>query len=135
MAKEYLVNEGNKIGYMDASFGSDLALNQKRLTADGDLTKGQVVYVSGDMKVKATTAATKAVIGVAMFDAKDGEDIAVECEGLFKLTASGSITAGAEVEAAVGGKVATASGTPTKVIGIALNDTSDGEDVYVKFSI
>lgn len=135
MAKEYLVNEGNKIGYMDASFGSDLALNQKRLTADGDLTKGQVVYVSGDMKVKATTAATKAVIGVAMFDAKDGEDIAVECEGLFKLTASGSITAGAEVEAAVGGKVATASGTPTKVIGIALNDASDGEDVYVKFSI
>lgn len=135
MAKEYLVNEGNKIGYMDSSFGSDLTLNQKKLIADGDLTKGQVVYISGDMKVKATTAATKAVIGVAMFDAKNGEDIAVECEGLFKLTAGGTIAAGAEVEAAAGGKVATASGSPTKVIGIALSGASAGEDVYVKFSI
>ena len=94
------------------------------------------MYVSGDMTVSPTTAASKAVIGVAMFDAKSGDPIAVECEGLMKLTASAAITAGSQVESAAGGKVATVGGTVTKVIGIALSAASkDGDDVIVKFSI
>ena len=94
------------------------------------------MYISGSMKVKATTAASKAVLGVAMFDAKSGEPVAVECEGLFKLTASAAITAGSQVESAAGGKVAAAGSSVTKVIGIALNAASaDGDPVFVKFSI
>lgn len=136
MAKNYLINEGNQIGYMDASFDANLNLVNKKLVAGANITKGQVVYVSGDMTVSPTTAASKAVIGVAMFDAKSGDPIAVECEGLMKLTASAAITAGSQVESAAGGKVATVGGTVTKVIGIALSAASkDGDDVIVKFSI
>lgn len=132
---KYNVNEGNQIGYMPTEFDANGNLVEQKLVADGDLTAGQVVYISGNMKVKATTAATSAVLGVAMFDAKSGEPVAVECEGLFKLTAAGAITAGAQVAAAAGGKVAAAASGANK-IGIALNTASaDGDPVFVKFSI
>ena len=132
---KYNVNEGNQIGYMPTEFDTNGNLVEQKLVADGDLTAGQVVYISGDMKVKATTAATSAVLGVAMFDAKNGEPVAVECEGLFKLTAASAITAGAQVAAAAGGKVATAASGANK-IGIALNTAgADGDPVFVKFSI
>ena len=133
---KYNVNEGNQIGYMPTEFDTNGKLVEQKLTADGNLTAGQVVYISGDMKVKATTAASKAVLGVAMFDAKSGEPVAVECEGLFKLTASAAITASSQVESAAGGKVAAAGSSVTKVIGIALNAAAaDGDTVFVKFSI
>lgn len=133
MAKDYLINEGNQIGYMDASFDTGLNLIQKKLVAGADITKGQVVYVSADMVVSPTTNASAAVLGVAMMDCKKDEPVAVECEGLFKLTASGAISAGSKVVSAAGGKVA--SGTEN-TIGIALNAaTADGDEVYVKFSI
>lgn len=135
MAKDYKISEGNMIGYLPAEFGTDLALNQKKLTAGADLIKGQVVYISGDMTVSPTTGASKAVLGVAMFDAEKDDAVSVETEGLFALTASGTITAGSQVESAADGKVATVGGTATKVIGIALNDATDGNEVYVKFSI
>lgn len=132
---KYNVNEGNQIGYMPTEFDASGKLVEQKLIADGDLTAGQVVYISGSMKVKATTATTSAVLGVAMFDAKSGEPVAVECEGLFKLTAAGAITAGAQVAAAAGGKVATAASGANK-IGIALNTAAaDGDPVFVKFSI
>ena len=86
---KYNVNEGNQIGYMPTEFDANGNLVEQKLVADGDLTAGQVVYVSDEMKVKATAAASAAVLGVAMFDAKNGEPVAVECEGLFKLTAAG----------------------------------------------
>lgn len=133
MAKNYLINEGNQIGYMDASFDENLNLVNKKLVAGANLQKGQVVYISADMTVSPTTASSAAVLGVAMFDAKAGEPVAVECEGLMKLTASAAITAGAKVTSAAGGKVATGS---ENTIGIALSTASkDGDDVIVKFSI
>lgn len=135
MAKDYKISEGNMIGYLSAEFGTDLSLNQKKLTAGADLTKGQVVYISDDMTVSPTADASKAVLGVAVFDAKSGEAAFVETEGLFALTASGTIAAGSQVESAADGKVATVGGTATKVIGIALNDATDGNEVFVKFSI
>lgn len=132
---KYNVNEGNQIGYMPTEFDANGNLVEQKLVADGDLTAGQVVYISDEMKVKATAAASAAVLGVAMFDAKNGEPVAVECEGLFKLTAAGAITAGAQVAAAAGGKVAAAADGANK-IGIALNAaTADGDPVFVKFSI
>ena len=130
MAKNYLINEG----YMDASFDENLNLVNKKLVAGANLQKGQVVYISADMTVSPTTASSAAaVLGVAMFDAKAGEPVAVECEGLMKLTASAAITAGAKVTSAAGGKVAAGS---ENTIGIALSAASkDGDDVIVKFSI
>lgn len=132
MAKDYLINEGNQIGYMDSSFDTGLNLVQKKLVAGADIVKGQVVYVSGDMTVSPTAGASAAVLGVAMLDCKAGDPIAVECEGLFKLTAAGTIAAGARVASAADGKVA--SGTEN-TIGVALNAATADGDVYVKFSI
>lgn len=132
MSKNYLINEGNQIGYMDASFDENLNLVNKKLVAGADVQKGQVLYVSGDMTVSPTTAASPAVIGVAMFDAKAGEPVAVECEGLMKLTAAGTIAAGARVASAAGGKVATGT---DNTIGVALNAATADGDVIVKFSI
>ena len=82
---DYFVSEGNKIGALPAEFGEDLELNQKQLKAGADILKGQVVEVTGDAKVSPTTAASAKVLGVAMFDAKAGDPVAVECEGLFKM--------------------------------------------------
>lgn len=132
---KYNINEGNQIGYMPTEFDQSGNLVETKLVAGADLKAGQVVELSGSMEVSATTAASKKVLGVAMFDCKKGEPIAVECEGLFKLTASGAITAGAQVESAAGGKVAAAGTTVTKAIGIALNTAADGDGVFVKFSI
>lgn len=132
MAKEYFINEGNKIGYMDSSFDENLALVEKKLVAGADLTKGQVVYISGDMAVSPTTGATAAVLGVAMFDAKAGDPVAVECEGLMKLTAASTITAGSKVVSAADGKVATGT---ENTIGVALNDATADGDVIVKFAL
>ena len=132
MARDYLINEGNQIGYMDASFDTGLNLIQKKLVAGADIQKGQVVYVSGDMTVSPTAGASAAVLGVAMLDCKAGEPVAVECEGLFKLTAAGTIAAGARIASAANGKVATGT---ENTIGVALNAASADGDVYVKFSI
>ena len=132
---EYYINEGNKIGYLPAEFGENLTLEQKKLTASADVVKGQVVEVSGDMTVAPTSAASAKVLGVAMFDAKSGENVVVETEGLFKLTASASITAGDIIESAADGRVAKVGGSAVKALGVALNTVTTGGDVYVKFSI
>jgi predicted RecA/RadA family phage recombinase len=132
MARNYLINEGNQIGYMDASFDTGLNLVQKKLVAGADITKGQVLYISGEMTVSPTTGASAAVIGVAMMDAKAGEPIAVECEGLMKLTAGGTIAAGAKVTSGAGGKVVTGT---ENTIGIALDGATADGDVIVRLSI
>lgn len=131
---DYFINEGNKIGYGPAEFGENLTLDQKKLVAGEDITKGQVVEISGDMTVSPTTEASAKVLGVAMFDAKADENVVVETEGLFKLVAGGSITAGDKVASAEDGTVASAEdGDAT--IGIAINTAVAEDAVYVKFSI
>lgn len=132
MINDYFIGEGDKIGALPAEFGENLSLNQKAITASADVKKGQVVEITDDMKVAPTSATSAKVLGVAMFDAKANEEVAVECEGLFKLVASGSITAGDKVEAGADGKVATGITNP---IGIALNTATDNNPVFVKFSI
>lgn len=135
MIRDYMVNEGNQIGYMPTEFDENGNLVETKLVADGDLPKGAVVEVSGDMKVKVTSGASAKVIGVSMFDTRTGRPARVECEGLFKLTASVAITAGDLVCSAADGKVGKVS-AEEHPIGIALNDASgDGKPVYVKFSI
>lgn len=132
MVNDYFINEGNKIGALPAEFGEDLSLNQKMIKAGADVKKGQVVEITEDAVVSPTSAASAKVLGVAMFDAKKDEEIAVETEGLFKLTASGTITAGSKVASAADGKVAVGT---ENTIGIAITSATADEYVFVKFSI
>ena len=134
MAKgyDYLVSEGNQIGYLPTEFGANQAIIEKKIVAGADILKGQVVELTGSLTVAPTSAASDKVLGVAMFDAKAGEAVGVETEGLFKLVAASAITGGAKVASAAAGKVAVGA---DKVIGIALNDAGTDEYVYVKFSI
>lgn len=132
MVNDYFVGEGNKIGALPAEFGEDLVLNQKVIKAGAEVKKGQVVEITGDAVVSPTTGASAKVLGVAMFDAKAGEEMAVEAEGLFKLVAGGTIAAGAKVTSGAGGKVV--SGTEN-TIGIAITSATADEYVIVKFSI
>ena len=134
MAKghEYLVNEGNKIGYMPTEFGTGQEILEKKLIAGADILKGQVVEITDSLTVAPTSAASANVLGVAMFDAKAGQPVSVETEGLFKLKAASAITAPAKVASAKDGKVATGT---ENTIGIALNDAGTDEFVFVKFSI
>lgn len=129
---DYKIGEGNMIGALPAEFGEDLALNQKAIKAGADLKKGQVVEITGDCVVSPTSAASAKVLGVAMFDAKKDEEVSVETEGLFKMVAGGTITAGDKVASAADGKVATAT---ENTIGIAITSATADKYVYVKFSI
>lgn len=129
---DYMIGEGNKIGALPAEFGEDLELNQKQIKASADVLKGQVVEITGDMEVAPTSAASAKVLGVAMFDAKKGDPVSVECEGLFKMKAASAIKGGDKVVSAAGGCVATGT---TNTIGLALGDAAKDEYVFVKFSI
>lgn len=158
---EYFISEGNKLGYMDTHYSAFLQSAGKKLVAGEDLKKGQLVYIHDEdptnaIVVKACcTGNVDNCIGVAMFDTANGEDVAVETEGLFKVIAGGSISAGALVSAGQytdassnvhKGVVVTATALaqdsstkaitlPTKVVGIALCDATAGNYVYVKFAI
>lgn len=129
MPRNYYVNEGNKLGYQDAQ---PLGVEQKKLVAKAPITKGQCVSVSGDWEVEVTTDLNAGkFIGVCFHDAKAGEAVMVDTEGLVKLDASESITAGAEVTPTAGGAVKIA-GADNKIIGIAISTATVGEAVYVK---
>lgn len=131
---EYFINEGNKIGYLPTEFGeSGNSIVEKKIVAAVDIKKGQLVAITGDLEVSVASSASTTVIGVAMIDAKAGEPISVECEGLFKLVASAPITAGAKLSPANLGKVVTA--TTGQVVGFALNTAGTDGAVYVKFSL
>ena len=98
--------------------------------ADGAVSRGDVLYISGDNKVKATTGALGTVIGVAAVDAADGELVTVQADGIAKVVASGAIAAGAIVVSAASGRVATvASNTFDKVLGKALQEATTAGDV------
>lgn len=132
-SKDYLISEGNRIGYMPTEFGTDGKLIETKIVAGAAIKKGQVVEITADMTVSPTTAASDKVLGVAMFDAEEGSPVTIETEGLFKLTAGAPITAGSHVESAADGAVATSSGS--NAVGIALNDATKDGNVFVKFSI
>lgn len=141
--KEYFVNEGNKLGYMDRPKESD-GVRERYLKAGTDLHKGRFVHIDGDFTIK-EGAVGKAILGVAMFDATSGEECAVETEGCFKVEAGGAITAGARVASDANGKAVaytaptessgTVTHTTSEACGIALNKaTQSGDIIYIKFT-
>lgn len=104
-------------------------------TASAAITGGQLVYVSGDGTIANASANTQNPVGVAAFDvANIGDKVTYFARGtVHRLAASGTVTAGAVVEAATGGKVAshTVGTNDARVFGIALTTASDGNLVEI----
>lgn len=102
-------------------------------TTSGAVTGGQVLVVSGDQTVAASSAASAAVVGVALFDAASGARVTVSRAPTQLLIASGAITAGQTLEAAAGGAVAAhTNGTnDVNIVGVALSTASNGANVRV----
>jgi hypothetical protein len=78
--------------------------------AGEDLTVGQVVEITGDLTVKASTLTTTPSnkrLGVCVTSAKNGAKVTVLCRGFAHIIAYGTITAGDMVGSAPGGKVQT----------------------------
>ena len=103
-------------------------------TASATVTGGQAVYVSGSGTVAPTAAAANIPVGVASNDAASGAPVGFYCRGtVHRLTASGTVTAGDVVEAALAGAVATHTiGTnDARAFGIALTTATAGNLVEV----
>lgn len=111
--------------------------------ASATITGGQLLMVTGVNTVGPTTGATTAWVGVAAHDAVSGDKITVlPIQGVHRLTASGTVTAGDQVVSAAAGKVASlaaAAGAAAgdinsarQVVGTALTTATDGNLVDVK---
>ena len=99
--------------------------------ATSDVTGGRAVQVgSADRSVAPAAAGSTSYVGIAGHDAAAGEKVTVEIGGpVHLLTASGAVARGAQVEAAAGGTVRTA--TTGTVIGVALTAAADGASVEI----
>lgn len=102
--------------------------------ASATITGGQLVIVSGSGTVGPGTAATHLWLGVAAFDAVNGDNLTVYTGGVQRILATGTVTAGQLVEAATGGTVAThTNGTNDfNVVGLALSTATAGNLVEVQ---
>ncbi|WP_194385177.1 DUF2190 family protein [Microbacterium luteum] len=99
-------------------------------TASAAVTGGRLVVASGADTVAHAGADAANVVGVAGFDAANGEAVTVYTRptGVHPLVASAAIAAGAQVISAATGKVATI-GAGENPIGIALTAASADNDV------
>jgi hypothetical protein len=104
------------------------------MTTSAAVTAGQLVRVSGSGTVAPTSAASADWLGVAGQDAGSGVKVTVFTGGVQLLTASGSITAGANVEGAASGQVAShTNGTAdANIVGLALTSATNGNPVQVQ---
>ncbi|MEM0095908.1 MAG: DUF2190 family protein [Candidatus Bathyarchaeia archaeon] len=104
-------------------------------TAGANITKGQIVKVTGNMTVQPATAATDAVIGVAVSNANSGGSVSVlmGCPVVW-VTAGGTISAGAAVGATTNGAAAAVSTAGNRAVGFALEGGSSGNVIRVALS-
>jgi hypothetical protein len=101
--------------------------------ASAAIVGGNLVIVSGSGTVAPSAAATHLWVGVAGFDAASGDNVTVYAEGVQRIIASGTITAGQLVEPAAAGAVAAhTNGTADyNVVGLALTSATNGQLVEV----
>jgi hypothetical protein len=101
-------------------------------TAGADITKGQLVKVSGAMTVSPATGATDAVIGVAVTSAKEGGKVTVAmgCPVVY-VTAGGAVTVGDVVCSNKEGKAVTTTTAGDRALGIALEAAEEDGDVIL----
>ena len=106
------------------------------MTASAGVTGGQLVALTGGRRVAPAGAGSTAVIGVAENDAAAEANVPVGMSGVYRLTASGAIAAGATCVAGAAGTVATAAGPATGAyVGKALEAIADGETGLVAVNI
>lgn len=104
--------------------------------ASAAITGGQLVRVSGSGTVAPTSAASHDWFGVAGHDAASGQQVTVFLGGVQRLACTAAITAGANVEGAASGQVAThTNGTNDfNIVGLAMSTTTAaGQLVEVDF--
>lgn len=99
--------------------------------ASATIVGGQLLIASGSGTVAPSSAASVAVVGVAGFDAASGAKVTVLVEGIHRLLAVGTVTAGDLVVAAAGGGVATGPGTAGQGVGVALTTATNPNLVEV----
>jgi predicted RecA/RadA family phage recombinase len=99
--------------------------------ASATITGGQVLIVSGAGTVAPSSAASVAVVGVAGNDAASGDKVTVITEGIHRLVATGTVTAGDMVVSAASGTVATGPGTAGQAVGVALTTATNPNKVEV----
>lgn len=108
-------------------------LGPKTFTAGAAVTAKTLVKLSSGQVVPNTATNADEPVGVALHDADSGEEVTVDLIGhgkTMEMTASGSISEGASVYAAAGGKIGTTSAN--RRIGIALQAASgDGSIIEV----
>jgi len=109
------------------------------------ITKGDLVYLSANMKVSKCSAATQYALGVALNTVAAGEFCSICVRGVVKVTAGGAVDRGKAVQTDANAKVivlADGSGTYTagdipdriaRAVGIALQTFASGDTglIYV----
>lgn len=107
--------------------------SQSFSTASAAVTGGQLCVVSGSGTVAPSSGASAAWVGIAGFDAANGDRLTLEKGGVQRPTAAGAITAGDAVIPAANGRVASlGAGTNyAQVVGVALTTAADGATVEV----
>lgn len=97
-------------------------------SASATITGGSLVAVSGNDTVATAGANVVTWLGVAAFDVATGDRLTIYTGGVQELKASGAIVAGALVESAAAGAVATAGATPANgaVVGLAVSTAANG---------
>lgn len=105
-------------------------------TASAAITAGQMVEITGNDTVGPAGANSTKWVGVAAFDAANGDRVSVHSGGIQKLTTSGTVTAGDLVVCAAAGVVSTLAAvtTPTAadvtntraIVGVAKNGATTG---------
>ncbi|SJN39397.1 capsid cement protein [Luteococcus japonicus] len=110
--------------------------NATTFHSSAPITGGQLLAIGTSGLVAPTTGATHAVVGVAGFDVKAGQQITVYAGGIHQLVATTAITAGQLVEAAGNGTIAPhAVGTAdVNAIGLALTSAQPGQTARVKLA-
>ena len=99
--------------------------NAYTMVTNGAVTGGRLAAVSGNGTVAHAGAAATNVIGVFAYDAASGAEVTVHLRGpIHEATAAGAITAGARLDAAANGNVASATAGLNNV-GIALTTAAD----------
>lgn len=99
------------------------------LHANGSISAGDLVDLTGDNQVEAASTTGADGYGVAMYDASSGDAVAVATVGAKVEVNSTGITAGDLLTSNGGntaGQVATADGTGDEIVGRALTGTSGG---------
>ncbi len=128
------------------AYGPNNDGGQRRFTvaASTDIPKGSLLKFADPRTASQSTGTGDMVAGVSAMD-KEGDDpsteISVWTNGIYEFTASGSITAGNNVQSAVDttantvvvtGDVATSSSI---IVGYALKSVSTGERVQVRMNL